>query len=337
MKIAISGGAGFIGTALVRACLDAGHDVLVIDNLSSGTQESIDPRARFYHIDIRDEKLRTLLQNEHPDIVSYHVSPPQTSMPAEHLLTDADVHIRGLLNILDGCVNASVHKFIFASDGNDLYGHVTAAHLPLSEETPLCPHSSQAIGKAAGEWYVRYYTRRYGLKHTILRYADVYGKTPSKHTPLPLLPLHPLDYFIEALRQRQAPVIRGSGEAVRDHIFIEDVVSANLAALHLGENATLHISSGCGYSLNQLYHQVARSMGSKSRPLYLASASAEPASIILANTRAQQILGWQPAVSLSEGIERILRRSCQPDQSQAIHADPPVALHSHDVLSPGKS
>ena len=144
MKIAITGGAGFIGAHLTRAYLDAGHNVLVIDNLAHGFRQDIDPRARFYQVDIRDEKLRTILQMERPDIVSHHAA-QQTDLPGEQALRDADLHIRGLLNVLDSCVNASVHKFIFASGGDSMYGHVASEALPVSEDMPLSLHTILTI------------------------------------------------------------------------------------------------------------------------------------------------------------------------------------------------
>src|SRR5579884_3794314 len=139
MKIAITGGAGFIGEYLTTSYLDAGHDVLVIDNLSRGSRKAIDPRARFYEVDVRDGKLSHILQHERPDLVSHHVAQWGYDVPFERSLADADVHIRGLLNVLDCCVDASVKKIIFASGGNGMYGFVEADQLPLSEETPLCP------------------------------------------------------------------------------------------------------------------------------------------------------------------------------------------------------
>src|SRR5262245_51691686 len=114
MKIAIVGGAGFVGSHLTRAYLDAGHDVFIIDNLVHGTREAIDPRARFYHLDIRDGKLQAVLQAERPDIVSHHAELREQTLPCEGSLIDADVHIRGLLNVLESCVSAQVSKLIFA-------------------------------------------------------------------------------------------------------------------------------------------------------------------------------------------------------------------------------
>jgi len=299
MKIAITGGAGFIGSHLTKAYLDAGHDVLVIDNLLHGSRRTIDPRARFYHVDIRDGKLLALLQQERPDLVSHHVALyGQQDISDEQPLANADVHIRGLLNVLESCVEASVSKFIFASGGNTLYGRVKPEYLPLTEDAPLCPQHPYDISTAAGEWYVRYYGQHYGLRYTILRYADVYGETESS------LARHPLSYFIRMLQELRRPIIRMIPDEVRDHIFIDDVVQANLCAITRGENRTLHISSGHGYALSHLYQLVADVLESKIEPIYLSSPSMKASSIVLDNTRARHILGWHPEVNLSVGVWR---------------------------------
>ncbi len=306
MKIAITGGAGFIGTALTRAYLDAGHDVLVIDSLAYGaTQPALDPRARFYQVDIRDEQFCTILQHERPDLVSHHVRQRQT-IPIEQALTDADVHVRGLLHVLESCVHASVKRIIFASGGNDLYGNVEPNRLPVGEDEALCPQSAHDISNVAGEWYVRYYTHKFGLKHTILRYADVYGTDARIHTATDH---HPLPYFLHMLRAGKRPVIRGTGDELRDHISLEDVVQANLQALKRGENSTLHISSGQGYSLNQLYTLVAEALESEIEPLYLSGPLHSTAAVILDNTRARHVLHWTPEVSLQKGIARAIGRT----------------------------
>ncbi len=318
MKIAITGGAGFIGSHIATALLDAGHDVFIIDSLVHGTRNAIDARARFYHVDIRDEKLRTILQAERPDIVSHHAAPttPQAHhLPEERSLADADIHIRGLLHVLESCVSAQVSKFIFASGGNDLYSCATQEQLPIKEDTALCPHHSHEIGKVAGEWYVRYYTQQYGLAHTILRYADVYGEINSVNAH------HPLSHVIQALLEQRQPIILGNGEIQRDHIFIDDVVEANKLVLKAAKNHTLHISSGNSYSLKHLYQLAAHLLGSRQEPLYLSALESmkdSQSAIALDNSRAYQLLGWRPAIPVGEGVQRAIRKWC--DETMRLSA-----------------
>ncbi|GCE46901.1 UDP-glucose 4-epimerase [Thermosporothrix hazakensis] len=299
MKIALLGGAGFIGTHLTQAYLEANHDVVVIDNLSHSTQHTIDPRARFYHIDIRSPKLHTILSNERPDIVSYHVAYTTDELPQDHLLLDADTSIRGLLNVLESCADAAIKKFIFASGGNTLYGTVDPSQLPLKEETPLQPKQPVDISRMTGEWYVRYYARQYGFQHTILRYANVYGEQATNH---------PLSYCMAMLLEQRAPIIRGSGDSMHDHIYIDDVVRANLLALVRGDNQTFHISSGEGYTIKHLYRLMAQALGSTIEPVTLSGSLAETEQIVLDNSLARSMLGWYPEVSLYEGIQRMLQR-----------------------------
>lgn len=310
MKIAITGGAGFVGSQLARAYLDAGHDVLVIDSLVNGSRRALDPRARFYPIDIRDAKVQVILQQERPDILSHHVYQRDRHLTGEQPLTDADVHLRGLLNVLDGCVNASVNKVIFASGGNTLYS--PAAFSPSSpddfpvvkEDTMLNPQCSHDINMMTGEWYARYYTRQYGLRHTILRYADIYGETNVE------LAQHPLTHFICCLAENRRPTIRGSAKALRDHIFIDDVVKANLLALERGHNQTMHISSGKGYDLNQFFSAAAHLFRSEITPVYVSGSLSGPTAIALDNSLAQRLLGWRPEVTFTDGVRLAVERLC---------------------------
>ena len=328
MKIAITGGAGFIGSHLARAYLDAGHNVLIIDNLVHGNPKAIDPRARLYAIDIRDSKLRTILQQERPDIVSHHAVQYPDSIAGEKSLADADVHIRGLLNILEGCVNAGVEKVIFASNGNTLYGHVDADQLPVTEKTALYPRQLDDISKVAGEWYVRYYANQFGLKHTILRYADVYGETDITRAH------HPITYFIAMLLQQQRPLIRGTGEEIRDHIFIDDVVEANMCALKRGEYQTLHISSGRGCNQNQLCNMLITLLKSNLDAIHISGTLTEDYSIVMDNSCAQRVLGWRPEIPMMEGIQRALelwytRKETGPLQREMIPSRTTEALRVH--------
>lgn len=327
MKIAITGGAGFVGSRLTKAYLDAGHDVLVIDNLARGLREDVDGRARFYQLDIRDPEVQQVLRQERPDVVSHHAALRGTVFPAESLLADADVQLRGLLNILDGCVSAFVTKFIYASNGSTLYQPVPISgpeqhlfHIAV-EDTPLRPQCPGDINKMAGECYVRHYAQEHGLAYTILRYAQIYGESRREWAR------HPVTYFVDMLARNERAVIRGSASNVRDHIHIEDVARANLRILEHGRNSTVHISSGKGYTLAQLYEAVAAQCSSDLLPVYIGNATTEPNALVLDNTLARQLLGWQPQIDMAEGIQRAveaLRGQSVPLQARETPVHTPV-------------
>jgi UDP-glucose 4-epimerase len=320
MKIGIIGGAGFVGSHLTRAYLNAGHDVFVIDNLVHSTQENIDPRARFYRLDMRDSKLQAVLHTERPDIVSHHAVQRELTLPWESSLIDADVQIRGLLNVLDSCVNAQVTKLIFASGGNSLYrGSLLQASdsiVPLSEDVEPCPLQPGDISKLAGEWYVRYYTRQFGLAHTILRYADIYGEIDHVRA------WHPLTNVLASLSLQRTPTIRGTDRDIRDHIFIDDVVRANLSAVERGSNETLHISSAQGYTLNQFYQAAVRLLQKDIPPVYISPISSAPTTIVLGNRRAQQVLRWQPEIDFTSGVSLAFERFLGKKVEVPPHTDP---------------
>jgi UDP-glucose 4-epimerase len=318
MKIAIIGGAGFVGSHLTRAYLNAGHNVFVIDSLIHGAREAVDPRARFYHLDIRDSKLQAVLQAERPDVVSHHAVQREHILPCEDSLIDADVHVRGLLNVLEGCVHAQVAKLIFASGGNSLYRGCLLQEpgkaMLISEETETCPLRPSDITRITGEWYVRYYTRQYALPHLILRYADIYGETDSRRA------WHPLTAFLTHLSLQRRPAIRGTDRDVRDHIFIDDVVRANLCALEQGRNETVHISSAQGYSVKQFYQAAARLLQSSVPPVYFSASQAEPTAVILDNRRAKRVLNWQPEIDFSLGVGMAVERLY--GKSTDVHTEP---------------
>jgi UDP-glucose 4-epimerase len=326
------GGAGFVGSHLTRAYLNAGHDVFVIDSLVHGRREEVDPRARFYRLDLRDGKLQSVLQAERPDIVSHHAVQREPNVPGEGSLIDADVHIRGLLNVLDSCVNAQVSKLIFASGGNSLYRRSplqgVETTMPISEDVEAYPLYPQDISKLAGEWYVRYYTQQYRLPHLILRYADIYGESDAARAR------HPLTAFLAQLVRQRRPTIRGTDCDVRDHIFIDDVVRANLSALERGRNETLHISSAQGYSLKQFYHAAARLLQSEVAPLYISPSQADPTAIILDNRRAGQILKWQPEIDFLKGVSLAVERLCGKAVETPQPAAAEIQVHTEPLSAP---
>jgi len=162
---------------------------------------------------------------------------------------------------------------------------------------------------------VRYYTRHYGIAHTILRYADVYGDLRNEQAQ------HSLTSFVKMLRAHQRPIIRGTGRDGRDVLFIDDVIQANLYALKRGKNVTMHISSGHAYDLNLFYSTAAQLLSSDLKPIYVSESLAKPTTVALDNSLAQEVLGWHPQITLHEGVRRVVEASTDKEALTGSLAD----------------
>ncbi|MCK5341521.1 MAG: NAD-dependent epimerase/dehydratase family protein, partial [Desulfobulbaceae bacterium] len=179
MKILVTGGAGFIGSNVVDAYIDAGHDVVVMDNLFTGKWENINPKAKFYLMDVRSEEVFKVFKKEHFDIINHHAA--QMSVPAsvEDPDFDADVNVRGFLNLMESARQTAVKKVIFISSGGAIYGE--AEEYPTTERAPVVPLSPYAITKNVSEQYLAFYKHQYAMDYTVLRYANIYGPRQVPH------------------------------------------------------------------------------------------------------------------------------------------------------------
>jgi UDP-glucose 4-epimerase len=299
MKVMVTGGAGFIGSNLVTALLSAAHDVLVVDNLATGERQNVPADARFFLMDIRDPTLPDLLQREHPEVVYHQAAQTMVRVSTEDPFYDADVNVRGMLNLLAGCVQARVRKVIFASSGGTVYG--TCETLPIPEGRSLRPESPYGITKTAGEHYLRYFSSAYGLRHTILRYANVYG--PRDHVSSE----HVITVFAETLLSGGVPTIHWDGEQAKDYVYVEDAVRANLLVMDQGDDQTYNIGSGGAVSVNRLYDLITRQLGkSDFRPKRGPKRMGDVRLFYLDCKKAEAELGWKPLVTLEEGIDRTL-------------------------------
>src|SRR5579859_220551 len=173
MKILVTGGAGFIGSHVVDAYLEAGHQVVIVDDLSTGKKENLNPKAKFYQMDILDDKLQHILQDEHIEVVNHHAAQIKVKASLEDPYFDVKVNVLGSVLLLDLCRRAGVRKFIFASSGGAMYGE--AENGPLNEETLPRPFSVYGASKVSVEHYLDVFAQNFGLEYVTLRYANVYG------------------------------------------------------------------------------------------------------------------------------------------------------------------
>jgi UDP-glucose 4-epimerase len=300
MKILITGGAGFIASNVADAYIAAGHEVAVVDDLSSGKRENVNPRAKFYQLDIGDPKLAQVFAEFKPQLVNQHAAQISVPISVDDPLGDARTNVLGLLNVLTNCREHKVAKVIYVSSGGVVYGEPD--HFPADETFPLQPASPYGIAKYAGELYLKFFAANCGLKYVALRYSNVYGPRQVPHGEAGVVSI-----FIQALLAQQAPTIFGDGKYVRDYVFVGDVVQANLLAVERGENVAVNIGTGKPSDTNEIYRLVREAMHSSFQAQSGPARRGDLRANYLDASLAGRVLGWKPQVSLPEGIAKTVQ------------------------------
>lgn len=311
MKILVTGGAGFIGSNVVDRYVEAGHDVLVVDDLSSGKRANVHPGAAFFEMDIRSQELDKLMAREKPEIVNHHAAQISVPRSVEDPLLDADVNIKGLLNLLECAVRNGVRKFIFISSGGAVYGE--AEQYPTSEAYAPRPQSPYAISKLCSEYYLGFYRHHHGLPFTVLRYANVYGPRQIPHGEAGVVAI----FMNNLMNDRPSVLNHFPGQEdgmIRDYCYVGDVATANLQALEAGEGEAVNIGTGRETRTLELYRTIYSAV-KEVRP-DLDAELADPAKrrarpgdlarSCLVVEKARKALGWEPATDLAAGIRSTL-------------------------------
>ncbi len=316
MKILVTGGAGFIGSHVVDGYIKEGHDVVVVDNLCTGKLSNLNPKARFYLMDIRSEDLKKVFEIEKPDIVNHHAA--QISVPdsVRNPSLDADINIMGLLNILDNSVRFHVKKFIFISTGGAVYGETE--DIPTPESTVPQPMSPYAITKLCSEHYIRFYNHHYGLDYTILRYANIYGARQIPHAEAGVVSI-----FINTLKEGKVPVIYHYPEEpdgmTRDYCYVSDVVKANQLVLTRGSSEIINIGTSVETTTGELYRMILNIMrehGYAKEAIFDTpeKGPARPGDLrrsALSIEKAKSLLGWTPEYDLYRGLRETVKAELQ--------------------------
>ncbi len=297
MKILVTGGAGFIGSHVTDAFLKEGHEVVVLDNLSSGLKENIPPQAKFYQTDYVTGDLETIFRKEKPDVLCHHAAQIDVRFSFLNPVEDVRINVLGGVRLLEACEKFKVKKVIFASTGGAIYGEQES--FPASEEHPIRPCSPYGLDKYLLENYLHYYYRKGAFDSVCLRYANVYGPRQNPHGEAGVVAI-----FINNLLSGKTPVINGDGKQKRDFVFVKDIATANVAALKLKGDYVLNIGSEKETDIVTLYSLIARKLGVEKKATHGPKKEGEQLRSVITYAKAKKLLGWSPTVSFEKGIEQ---------------------------------
>jgi UDP-glucose 4-epimerase len=299
MKVMVTGGAGFIGSNVVNAFVGHAHQVVVLDNLSTGKRENVDAGAVLRLCDLGDvAAVHDVMQEERPESVFHLAAQTDVRASVADARSDAVTNVLGTIGVLDAALETRVRRLVFSSTGGALYGE--PKRLPADELAPILPLSPYGVAKYCAEQYISYYHRARGLDTVVLRYANVYGPRQD-----PLGEAGVVAIFMRKILLGERPVIFGDGKQTRDFVFVGDVVEANLLATN-GLQGTYNIGTGIETSISDLVHALEHVVGRRIEPEYRPARAGEVQRIALRADKAECGLGWKPVVSLEEGLARTI-------------------------------
>lgn len=299
MKILVTGGAGFIGSHVVDCYLTAGHEVVVVDNFATGKRENLNPKAKFYEVDIRQkETVDEIFAKEKPQVLNHHAAQMDVRRSVVDPIYDAQVNILGLLNLLEAGIKNNLGKVIFASSGGVVYGDAKVLPTPEDYE-PKHPLSPYGVAKLTSEHYLYYYFKNYSLPYVALRYANVYGPRQDPFGEAGVVAI-----FTQKLLKGEQPIINGDGKQTRDYVYVGDAVESNLVALKEDALGEFNIGTGIETDVNTLFHYLVKITGVEKGQVHGPAKPGEQKRSVLACQKAKKELGWEPKVSLEEGLAK---------------------------------
>jgi nucleoside-diphosphate-sugar epimerase len=297
VKVAVVGGAGFIGSNLVDALIEAGHDVLVVDNFSTGYRENLNQRAALEEVDIAvdSERLTSALHGR--EVVYLTAAMPRVPRSIEDPVGTHAVNVTGTLRTLKAAVDAGVRRVVYSSSSS-VYGDQPT--LPLTEDMPANPLNPYACQKFMGEIYARNFARIYGLETVCLRYFNVYGPRQVTEGAYRLV----IGIFMDQRRQGVPLTIHGDGQQTRDFTWVGDVVRANMLAGEsdrVGQGEPINVGAGTEVSIARIAELIGGPV--EYGPPRGFDERFKRAGI----ERARDLLGWEPRVQIDEGMRRLTR------------------------------
>ncbi len=297
MKILVTGGAGFIGSHVVDRCVEAGHGVAVVDDLSSGQRQQVNAAARLHVVDIRTPALDDVFRGEAPEAVLHLAAQASVGRSVANPLLDAEINVLGSLNLLECARRAGTRRFVYVSTGGAGYGDTDV--VPTPESHPTRPVSPYGTSKVAAELYLGCWEALHGLSGVVLRLANIYGPRQNPHGEAGVIAI-----FTDRLLRGEPCLINGDGLQTRDYVYVGDVAEAALRALERPQvTGPINIGTGVETTVVALFEALRAAFGhgeSRHGP----ARPGEQRRSLLDASRARQVLGWTPRVGLDEGLRR---------------------------------
>jgi len=296
LKILVTGGAGFIASQIADAFIDKGHQVVIVDDLSTGYEKNINPKAKFVKANICDKSLEKLFESEKFDVVNHHAAQMDVRRSVKDPEFDATTNILGTINLLQNCVKFGVKKFMFASTGGAVYGEQD--YFPADEKHNQQPKSPYGISKLAVEKYLYFYHSEHKLNYTILRYANIYGPRQNPFGEAGVVAI-----FSTKLLKGEQPIINGHGKQTRDYVFVGDVVKANLLGLKDEVSDVYNIGTGIETDVNQLFHFINNITRANKEEKHGPTAAGEQLRSVITSDKLFNKFGWRPSTKLEDGLK----------------------------------
>ncbi len=297
MKILVTGGAGFIGSHVAEAYLRAGHEVVVLDDLSSGKRRQVPEGASFVQLDVRDPAVREVFRRERPEVLNHHAAQMDVRRSVADPAFDAQVNILGLINLLEAARESGTRRVLLASSGGAAYGE--QEEFPAPETHRLEPVSPYGVSKRASELYLSCYRAMIGLEFVAMRYANVYGPRQDPHGEAGVVAI-----FTQRMLAGETPTINGDGGQTRDYVYVGDLVRSNLALLASPFCGAMNFGTGIETDVNQLFRLIREACGADVPELHGPAKPGEQRRSVISPRLAGEILGWRPEVGLAEGLRR---------------------------------
>ena len=303
-RVLVTGGAGFIGSNLTDRLLAEGHEVTVVDNLSTGKLHNLHQARRnpdlplsFQRVDITSNALERVFAKAEPEVVLHLAAQIDVRRSVDDPVHDAMVNVVGTVNLLETSRRHGVRKIVMATSGGCIYGEPEASELPVAEDYPGHPHSPYGASKRGVEEYLYTYAALYGLQWTSLALANVYGRRQD-----PLGEAGVVSIFGGRMLTGDPVTIFGDGEQTRDFVYVDDVVHAFVLAMERGDGLRFNIGTGEQTSVNQLFAELATITGYQQQATYAEERTGELRHIALETRLAAAELGWKPWTTLPEGL-----------------------------------